>query len=244
VAIKDLAIVEAVQPRGRMNRDAVKAYERLYRFAPQGRLPPITVGRLPGRRKLVLIDGFHRVEAAKQANLTHLPAHVYDTDEAGAFWLAASENLKHGLQLKASDRREVFKRFVRAGRNRKADGDLMSSRELSSTLGLGSHASMLTWMKQDFPKIAAEMTGRDPDEVEEPGSGKDREDDQLIANVHWAEMQFLKSVTKALKSVDRDRLIAEVGNIAKKLEEALALPTGGLEATLQAIEEQDLNLDF
>ena len=87
---------------------------------------------------------------------------------------------------------------------------------------------MLTWMKAYFPKIAAEMTGRDPEEVEaEPGGDKTaREEDQLLQTVQWAEKELLRSIAKALKGVDRDRVIFEVGDIATKVERALALPRG------------------
>jgi hypothetical protein len=245
VALKDITIVESVQPRGRMTFDAVKRYARLYRFSGPASLPPITLGRLPKRRRLVLLDGFHRVEAARQANLTHLPAYVYETTSAEAMWIAASENLKHGLPLGGAARRTVFQRFVSAGRNRKADGTLMSSRELSSALGLGSHASMLSWMKAYFPKIAAEMTGRDPDDVAaEPGEDKAAREDQLLHTVQWAEKELLRSIAKALKGVDRDRVIFEVGDIGKKVEAALNIPQGTLEETLTALEERDLSGDF
>lgn len=244
VALKEVAIVASIQPRERMSRDTVQKYTRLYRFSP-GQLPPITLGRLAGRRKLVLIDGFHRIEAAREANLTHLLAYVYDTDEAGAMWLAASENTKHGLPLKGRERRKVFQRFVNAGLNRRDDGTLMSTRVLSETLGLGSHATMMNWMKQDFPRIAAEMRRRDPDEIDEaPEADQARQEDQLLQNVYWAEKEYLRTIAKALKTVRRDRVIWEVGNIANRVEATLSLPSGSLDETLSGIEEREFSGDY
>ena len=55
----------------------------------------------------------------KRTSRTSLRA-VYDATPAEAMWIAASENLKHGLPLGGEARRTVFKRFVTAGREPKS----------------------------------------------------------------------------------------------------------------------------
>jgi hypothetical protein len=159
-------------------------------------------------------------------------------------WLAAKGNLQHGLPLNRAALREAFRRFVKAGMNRMADGTLMSTRALARELGMGSHQSMMNWMKQDFPKIAAEMRGRDPEEIDDEPIGNHGESDQLIANVHWAEQEYLRAISKALRGADRDALISALGDITKKIEKTLALPAGGLGEKLRDIEERELTGEF
>ncbi|WP_165963985.1 ParB/RepB/Spo0J family partition protein [Actinomadura sp. KC216] len=63
-------------------------------------LPPILVHR-PTRR---VIDGAHRISAAKLRGDRDIEAHVFDGDEATAFVLAVRANTEHGLPLTLGDR--------------------------------------------------------------------------------------------------------------------------------------------
>ena len=70
------------------------------------KFPPITIAVLNGAP--VLVDGFHRVAAAKQIGLPSLPAIIADAKLDELLWIAAEANLKHGLALKRNDARAVF----------------------------------------------------------------------------------------------------------------------------------------
>lgn len=65
-----------------------------------GPLPPITV-HAPTMR---VIDGVHRVRAARLNCLSEIPARMLDCDEQSAFILAVKANISHGLPLSKDDR--------------------------------------------------------------------------------------------------------------------------------------------
>ena len=68
-------------------------------------LPPIEINQ-----NNILIDGWHRWTAHKQAGVADLLATVTETtSEAEVFRLAVERNAKHGLQLSAADKRKYVK---------------------------------------------------------------------------------------------------------------------------------------
>jgi ParB-like chromosome segregation protein Spo0J len=71
-------------------------------------LPPIVVHRATMR----VIDGMHRVRAAKLRGCAEIEARFIDTDEATSFVLAVSENVRHGLPLSLADRKAAAARIV------------------------------------------------------------------------------------------------------------------------------------
>jgi len=67
---------------------------------------PIKVCEVKGKGRL-LIDGFHRLTAAKRAGLKELNViYTYGTYE-DAKWMAAFANLRHGKQLTRKEKRKV-----------------------------------------------------------------------------------------------------------------------------------------
>jgi hypothetical protein len=64
-------------------------------------LPPITVRR----QTMQVIDGRHRIQAARLNGRRTIEARLVDCDEATAFALAVRENIAHGLPLSLADRR-------------------------------------------------------------------------------------------------------------------------------------------
>lgn len=234
--LTDFGVDDTIQPRRRMSRDAVARYAQVYRNDPEG-LPPVKLGRLPSG-ELILVDGFHRVEAAKLAGIWRLRAETVATTEAEAPWLAVEANIKHGVPIPRTEKRAVFRRFVKAGRNRRADGFLMSSRQLASALPIGSHSAMLIWMREDFPAIHAEMVGEDYEEPTEDDENVDIERDQAIANVDWAERQLVVALAKARKHVTPEELAYTVRCALRALEEAIGRPARTLEELLDMIHDR------
>jgi ParB-like chromosome segregation protein Spo0J len=72
------------------------------------KLPPITVHR-PTMR---VIDGVHRVRAARLNGTTEIRARLLDCDEDAAFVLAVKANVTHGLPLSHSDRAAAAARII------------------------------------------------------------------------------------------------------------------------------------
>lgn len=71
-------------------------------------LPPILVQK----NGLRIIDGMHRIEAAKLRSETHISARVLDCTDEEAFILAVQSNTLHGLPLSKADRIAGAKRIL------------------------------------------------------------------------------------------------------------------------------------
>lgn len=71
-------------------------------------LPPIIVHR-PTMR---VIDGFHRLRAARLRGDTTIAVRFFDGDESDAFVLAVQLNVTHGLPLALSDRQSAAERII------------------------------------------------------------------------------------------------------------------------------------
>jgi ParB-like chromosome segregation protein Spo0J len=72
------------------------------------RLPPIVVHR-PTMR---VIDGMHRLRAARLRGCADIEVRFVDGDEASSFVLAVSENVRHGLPLTLADRKSAAERII------------------------------------------------------------------------------------------------------------------------------------
>lgn len=234
VSLDAFEIDHSIQPRPYLSKDAVRRYAQAYRSDPSG-LPPIKLGHLPDGRT-ILVDGFHRVEAAYEAGLRSLRAETVETTCQLAAWLAVDANIRHGVPIARGQKREVFKRFVRAGQNRRPDGTAMSSREIARKLPIASHAAILSWMRADFRKVYAEMVGNDPDDTpEEHGDGTERGRDEAFANLRWAQRQMKAAVGKASKIVTLDELAAFARDAIGGLEDAMGRPVTTVEEVLAAV---------
>lgn len=235
VSLTAFEVDDAIQPRVRLSGDAVRRYADAYRASPET-LPPITLGRLPGGR-IILLDGFHRVEAANRAHLHRIRADAVDATAASAAWIAVERNLQHGVPIPRSQAAEVFRRFINAERNRLEDGTLMSYRELSAALhGLRSHERLRQWMHREFPKIAAEMRGRDPDEEEiECMEPSHIEHDSAVANVDWEIRQLKLALTKALRHVEPAELAELLRSGLAEHERTIGRPLRTLAEVLVAV---------
>ncbi|MFA7767436.1 ParB N-terminal domain-containing protein [Streptomyces sp. NPDC048723] len=76
--------------------------------AAQNPLPPITVHRAT----MQVIDGFHRLKAARLQGETKIAVRFFDGDEAEAFVLAVKLNTAHGLPLALADRKRAAERII------------------------------------------------------------------------------------------------------------------------------------
>ncbi|GGZ14986.1 hypothetical protein GCM10010387_04070 [Streptomyces inusitatus] len=71
-------------------------------------LPPIIVHR----PTLRVIDGMHRLKAARLRGLPTIGVRFFDGDEADAFVIAVSMNIAHGLPLSLADRKQAAERIM------------------------------------------------------------------------------------------------------------------------------------
>ena len=90
-------------------------------------LPPILVHR-PTMR---IIDGAHRVEAARLRGQADIEVRFYDGDDEDAFILGVSANIAHGLPLSTPDRSAAAARII-------ASRPGWSDRRIAAVTGLGA----------------------------------------------------------------------------------------------------------
>jgi ParB-like chromosome segregation protein Spo0J len=76
--------------------------------AAQAELPPIIVHRATMR----VIDGLHRLKAAKLRGEDKIAVRFFDGDEADAFVVAVKSNIAHGLPLSLADRKRAAERII------------------------------------------------------------------------------------------------------------------------------------
>lgn len=74
----------------------------------EGPLPPIIVHRQTMR----VIDGMHRLRAARSRGDKEVDARFFDGDEASSFVLAVQANILHGLPLSLADRKAAASRII------------------------------------------------------------------------------------------------------------------------------------
>ncbi len=92
-------------------------------------LPPILVDRCTRR----VIDGMHRLEAAKRRGLETIEVEYFDGSQAEAFLRAVRANVSHGFPLSPADRRAAAARII-------ASHPHLSDRVIAEAAGLGAKA--------------------------------------------------------------------------------------------------------
>ena len=113
--IKNLVLQRRLNPRKKIDRDTVERYMQII-----DDLPPIIVQKGTG----VLIDGWHRVEAAKQLDLDDILAEDIDVADDDLFAEAVKRNLGHGLALTKAERNDAIVKLYRDGYTQEAIGEM------------------------------------------------------------------------------------------------------------------------
>jgi hypothetical protein len=103
VFIQSLTLDERFQSREKIDVEAIKDYARAYEESPEA-MPAIDVFLIADA--LIVADGFHRVQAAKQAGLKEINANIRERteDDESAVLYAASANATHGVRRTHADK--------------------------------------------------------------------------------------------------------------------------------------------
>lgn len=152
IAIADIAIKATWQVRKATNKVAIKRYAATY--SAGGDMEPVQVARVNGA--LILVDGIHRIIALQSLGRDHVDARVTAMKEHAAQWAAASANLAHGLPLKNSELRQVFRQYIATGQHRQGRGRVKSLRDILKDIpGVRSHSTISKWLLADYPDLYA-----------------------------------------------------------------------------------------
>ncbi|KAA6212168.1 streptomycin biosynthesis protein [Streptomyces albofaciens JCM 4342] len=112
-----------------------------------GPLPPILVHR----DTLRVIDGMHRLRAARRRGQETIEVRFFDGDEADAFVLAVESNIAHGLPLTKADRKRAAERII-------VSHPTWSNRMIAATVGLAP--ATVAKVRRQLPAGAEPERGR------------------------------------------------------------------------------------
>jgi protein gp37 len=142
IALDVLILDSDVQPRETMASATIKEYATLY--MQEQALPPIVV--FQDGTDYWLADGFHRVQAARQAWLTELPVDMRQGSKRDAILYACGCN-KHGKARTNEDKRRIVTRMLQDEAWRK-----WNDSEIARHCGVG-HNLVSKMRKELFPSF-------------------------------------------------------------------------------------------
>jgi hypothetical protein len=106
-AVEEVAIPSlVVSDTPRLSGESMEHVQTL--AGAQSRLPPIIVHRQTMR----VIDGMHRIRAAKLKGQDSIAVQFFEGSDADAFVLAVKANVSHGMPLSLADRRAAAARII------------------------------------------------------------------------------------------------------------------------------------
>lgn len=149
VKLDDLLLDRVYQVRAKLDKATVARYADLMRSG--GELPPIKVMVVEGAPTLV--DGWHRVAAAREIGEIEVVAEITEGTEADLIWAAAEANTAHGLPLKKAELRAVLRAYVTTDRHLGRGRRPKPAREIAREIGGVGHKTVLAWLKADFPHV-------------------------------------------------------------------------------------------
>jgi len=112
--------------------------------------PPILVATVRGAPTLV--DGRHRLAAARATRATAIRALTFDATTEEAACAAVRANLPHGLPLSRGERSRALKMLLRAGGHRRPEGGVTPLHALALEFGV-SPVTIGLQVSRDTPKI-------------------------------------------------------------------------------------------
>lgn len=113
-------------------------------------VPPILVHR----RTMRVIDGAHRLQAARLRGDETIAVRFFDGDDAEAYLLGVDANIKHGLPLSQADREAAAERIL-------ALYPLWSDRAVAAAAGLSATTVGMIRRRQLRPGATDHRVGRD-----------------------------------------------------------------------------------
>jgi ParB-like chromosome segregation protein Spo0J len=131
VSINDLVLIPELNPRERLNEETIIRYMEAF-----ASLPPVKIQA----RTRVVIDGFHRVEAAVRLGLEEIPVQEEPIPDDELRLVAGLANIRHGQPLTRAERNRLAVALVRNyGKLREEAGELLGISPGAVTLALREH---------------------------------------------------------------------------------------------------------
>ena len=165
VDLDDIILDERCQPRAVLNPEAVQEYADIYKEGEVD-LPALEVCDVGG--DLLLIDGFHRLAGARQADQSFIRVTVTEECDIGrAAWLASASNLGCGVRRTNADKRQAVTIALNSD-----VGQEQSLRDIAENVGV--HHSFVAKVKDEL------STNDTPTEKTEPEPPETPHDDEKV----------------------------------------------------------------
>lgn len=209
IDLDDIVLDERCQLRRVLTQEAVDEYAELY--TDETDLPPLEVVDVDGDK--LLIDGFHRLAAARQIGAGFVRVVVVEeADIDRAVWLAAAANQGHGVRRSNEDKRNAVRMALGS-----ATGQEQSTRVLAEHLGV-SHMLVSKMRKEEeerenTPGVNGLQQETEDSETkpEAPGEDDDKPEQDMY---HTASKRILTCYKKVLKILGENDVVCEALYIA------------------------------
>lgn len=231
IPLADIHTDEATQVRDKTSVELVKTYRgQMLAYDPDNGseaigFPPIKVHEQRGsdgnRPVYIVIDGWHRVAAARSLGKTQIEAEVVEMETPGDLdemrWLAVVGNLRHGQKLTNAEKRKAIGVYIKALQHRhlgprggRANGPFKTLREIGRELGGMHHETIRRYLASHAPNTLKAIldadTTRNDEETAEPLKGD--------FNVDTMRM---RKVTAAIEEVDRLIRLIDTPDVLKAI---------------------------
>jgi ParB-like chromosome segregation protein Spo0J len=131
LSLNDLVLINELNPRERLNEETIIRYMECFES-----LPPVRVQRGTN----VVVDGFHRVEAAIRLGLEAVPIQEEPIPDDELRMVAGLANVQHGQPLTRAERNKLAVALVRNyGKLREEAAELLGMSPSGVTLALREH---------------------------------------------------------------------------------------------------------
>lgn len=235
IKISDITIDDAMQLRAAMSEPTVSEYEEMMAEAVE--FPPVVIWH--NENANILVDGYHRVEAAKRAgfvDITYREANALTF--AQALFESATYNTSHGLRFNQADKRSAISKLIRASPD-------SSNTTIAAAMSVSPHT--VCSVRESEGLETTRVKGKDGKSYPSkkmkkeprPGAGKEDEDpdrddnekyapppDTGLGGNHLSPEELAKSETKRMTK-------SEAVDICDKAIHDLT--DGGYEATVAAL---------
>jgi len=215
VAIDVIHADPAMQVRVRgVDFGTVKQYATILRGDPNC-MPPITVAQVGER--LLVVDGWHRLAAHREAGLRYLQALVVKATREEALWMAASANLKNPRPLSKKDLLQAFRMYIKGRHHRKPAGGFKSYRDIAKDFAnVRAHTTFRNWMEKEYPSIFRAMRAGDVDEEAEAAARR-RGGDKVHMAAAVAAMESARDHIAAMGPPrNRTEVLAALAELARE----------------------------
>ena len=124
----EIKIKLGINPRKELRSEIIEHYINIFDV-----LPPVVVQKNTG----VLIDGFHRIEAARFLQREDIEVEAIEVEDNDLFAEACRRNSTHGLALSRDERNEAIVKLYRDGWTQEALGQMwsVSQQQISNIVG-------------------------------------------------------------------------------------------------------------